>query len=231
MANTSRSRCYLSEMIRQNLLPDYIIYLPGDKASKLGKADHSYNHNHDSDWPEADFDANIDLQDLLIKINIDHAICDEDINSESVAKLMSDSGIETFVYSGFGGIIVKEIILELGLNLLHIHGGYLPEFKGSTTNYFSILSEKSIGASAIFLSKDLDSGPMIARLKAPEPKHKIYLDHIYDSAVRARMLIKALNILKNNKFKNQPNNKNDQLLASHYYYIIHPVLKHISIMS
>ena len=108
---------------------------------------------------------------------------------------MSDSGIETFVYSGFGGIIVKEIILELGLNLLHIHGGYLPEFKGSTTNYFSILSEKSIGASAIFLSKDLDSGPMIARLKTPEPKHKIYLDHIYDSAV-SENAIKSSQYLK-----------------------------------
>ena len=143
--------------------------------------------------------------------------------------LMSDSGIK-LLYIQVSVELLSKKYPELGLNLLHIHGGYLPEFKGSTTNYFSILSEKVL-ASAIFLSKDLDSGPMIARLKAPEPKHKIYLDHIYDSAVRARMLIKALNILKNNKFKNQPNNKNDQLLASHYYYIIHPVLKHISIMS
>ena len=231
MANTSRSRCYFAEMIRQNLLPSYIIYLSGNQVYKLGQANHSYDHNHDFNWPEANFDPNSNLEVSLKNLNIKYSICHDDINSHSVAELISNSGLKTFVYSGFGGIIVKDLVLDLGVNLLHIHGGYLPDFKGSTTNYFSILSERTIGASAIFLTKDLDSGPLITKLKTSEPTHKVFLDHIYDSAVRARVLIAALKILKEKDFRVQSNDTVNEPSSNNYYYIIHPVLKHIAIMS
>ena len=51
------------------------------------------------------------------------------------------------------------------MKFLHIHGGYVPAFKGSTTNYYSLLAEGQLGASAIFLTEDLDSGPKLHRQK------------------------------------------------------------------
>ena len=49
-------------------------------------------------------------------------------------------------------VLLKEKILDTGKKFLHIHGGYLPDYKGSTTNYYSLINENTIGASAIFLT-------------------------------------------------------------------------------
>ena len=42
--------------------------------------------------------------------------------------------------------------LNIEKKFLHVHGGYLPDYKGSTTNYYSLINENTIGASAIFLT-------------------------------------------------------------------------------
>ena len=75
---------------------------------------------------------------------------------------------------------------------LHVHGGFLPDYKGSTTNYYSLLAEGSVGATAIFLTVEIDSGPILNRCKFPVPPDTLEIDHIYDSAARAKVLIQTL---------------------------------------
>ena len=111
---------------------------------------------------------------------------------------------------------------------LHVHGGYLPDYKGSTTNYYTLLAEKSVGASSIFLTLDIDSGPILNRCKFPVPPDALELDHIYDSAARAKVLIQTL---KDYQAKGEFSYiKNDKTEKANLYYIIHPVLKHLAIM-
>ena len=110
---------------------------------------------------------------------------------------------------------------------LHVHGGFLPDYKGSTTNYYSLIDENTIGASSIFLNEDIDSGPLLIRKKFKPPKDKMQLDHLYDSEARAEVLIETLrNYVESEIFETNKNIENGET-----YFIIHPVLKHISILS
>jgi methionyl-tRNA formyltransferase len=112
------------------------------------------------------------------------------------------------------------------VNILHVHGGFLPDYKGSTTNYYSILKENYIGASSIFLTPEIDSGPIILRKKFNVPDKRFEIDHFYDSAARARVLVESLKFLLDNGVVKENFNKDSK---GQVYYIIHPVLKAISI--
>ena len=57
---------------------------------------------------------------------------------------------------------------------------------------------------------------------------KILIDHVYDSYFRAIVLIKTLKLLNKNS-SHLPIIKNN--LKYNPYFIIHPVLKHLSILS
>ena len=63
---------------------------------------------------------------------------------------MEQLNCEVIIYSGYGGGIIGKRLLGIDKKFLHVHGGYLPDYPGSTTNYFSILKEDKVGASAIF---------------------------------------------------------------------------------
>ena len=122
--------------------------------------------------------------------------------------------------------MLRKSLIDCGKKFLHVHGGYLPDFKGSTTNYYSLLVDRSVGASSIFLSADIDSGPILHRSKFSAPPSCMELDHIYDSAARAKVLVETLrDYQKNSKFCSLELDSEGKL-----YYIIHPVLKHIAIL-
>jgi methionyl-tRNA formyltransferase len=151
----------------------------------------------------------------------------QDIHSTHVIELIARAKPSVMIYSGYGGVLLRDCLIDCGKRFLHIHGGYLPEFKGSTTNYYSLISDKHIGASAIFLSNDIDSGPLLYRKKFSIPKSCLEIDHIYDSAARARVLVDVLKDYKNNQKWSYLTNVEEK---SKLFYIIHPVLKHLAIL-
>jgi len=123
--------------------------------------------------------------------------------------------------------LLRDSVLATGKRFLHVHGGYLPNYKGSTTNYFSLIEEGMIGASSIFLTKDIDCGPIILRKKFKPPRQRAYLDHVHDSEVRAKVLVETLqNYVVDGEFKFELESN----VGGETFYIIHPVLKHIAIM-
>ena len=133
----------------------------------------------------------------------------------------------TFIYSGFGGVLLRKNILSTGKYFLHVHGGYLPDYKGSTTNYYSLIVENTLGASSIFMNEEIDSGPVLRRQKFPPPLNGKKIDHIYDSGARAKVLVDTLrNYVNFGRWEFElPANTGGET-----YYIIHPVLKHIAIL-
>ena len=213
-ADTTRTQYCIKEIIKHKLLPNYILLLL----------------NNDKDLLPGQSKSRIDneLAMLLEKANIQYDIApNSDINSSEVVGMISNRPEPVFIFSGFGGVLLHNNILEVGKKFLHVHGGYLPNYKGSTTNYYSLIEENTIGASSIFLTKEIDCGPVLIRRKFPAPKDRTKLDHIYDSEARSKVLIETLNnYVKSGSWDFELENN----LGGETFYIIHPVLKHLAIL-
>jgi methionyl-tRNA formyltransferase len=160
--------------------------------------------------------------------NITRLVC-ESVNSPEIAKTLRDIAPKLVVYSGYGGEIVSSELLGLNAPFLHIHGGWLPDYRGSTTIYYSILRERNCSASAILLSNEIDAGPVIARESYPVPPAGVDVDYVYDSAIRADLLVRVLGDYNNQGGWRTLNAQTSQ--QGRDYYVIHPVLKHLAMLA
>ena len=214
-ADTERSRYYIDSLIKNDLLPNYILILlnssitlfPGQKELKTEN------------------ELIMLLRDKGIKYDVSLS---SNINDDEVIAAILNRSEEVFIFSGFGGTILKDKVLDTGKKFLHIHGGYLPDYKGSTTNYYSLINENLIGASAIFLTKEIDCGPIISRKKFLAPKNRTEIDYTSDSEARAVVLIECIKSYVNS---GQWEYELENNFGGEMFYIIHPVLKHIAILS
>jgi methionyl-tRNA formyltransferase len=236
-AETSRSRAYLQALVRNNLLPCHVLVLqpaadqplPGQLTGDDPTGSPSRQSALDDCWSEAWFDPAEPLEATLRRARISGQFmaCD-DVNDTMVVSAIEQRPESVLIYSGFGGVLLRSELLQTGKRFLHVHGGYLPDFKGSTTNYYSLLIQNSLGASSLFLNEDIDSGPVLIRRKFPPPVERSEMDHRFDSAARAKVLVETLHTyVKNGEWRFElPENSGGRT-----YYIIHPVLKHIAILA
>lgn len=207
-ATTARSQLYLESMCEIGFLPQVFIVLSEQNCidSKLNTLAKTHN--------------------LTIK-----PINQKDINSEKVKQEVLNLTQKYIIYSGFGGGILDESYFLSDKSFIHIHAGEPPTYRGSTTCYYSLLQDKSISASAMFLSPLLDCGEIIATSKFD--LEQIYsfgsfdIDNFIEPCIRANALQKALlSFMQNGAFESRANTQ------KHYpYYRIHPTLKHIAILS
>ena len=146
-----------------------------------------------------------------------------DINSDEVISLVKERK-ESFFILWIRRSPFTRWDLDTGKNSLHVHGGYLPNYKGSTTNYYSLMNDNVIEPS-IFLTKDIDCGPVIMRKNFRHQEIELLL--IIFMTTSSNVLIETLSTyISNDKFEFElEENKGGET-----FYIIHPVLKHISIL-
>ena len=235
-ADTSRSRVYIQSLARNNLLPNFVLILANKASAVLpGQINSSDFENNNQDveishdcWSEANNNLLEPIQVTLKASSIEFEQLETtNLHDPTVIKSIQNRPESTFIYSGYGGVILRKELFLTGKKFLHVHGGYLPDYKGSTTNYYSLIVDNSIGASSLFLDEDIDSGPMLRRKKFPPPEDRAQIDHKYDSAARAKVLIATLQEYNNSgEFQSKIN-----LGKGETYFIIHPILKHIAILA
>jgi len=115
----------------------------------------------------------------------------------------------------------------LDKKFIHIHAGILPEYRGSTTFYFSYLQEKQVWATAIFLNEKIDCGEIITQNTYELPQEMVDTDYIYEPYIRSRVLMKVINkYLEDNRLEG----KNQEGEGAETYFIIHTVLKHLAML-
>lgn len=232
-ADTTRSRAYVQTLTRADLRPEAVLFLPRPTANALGASvtrlpDAPGQAERDTLWRAAHFDPNSDISADLERLGAPVTTCaTADINApEAVAAIAALPG-EVTIFSGFGGQILRPSVLGAGKKFLHIHGGYVPAFRGSTTNYYSLLAEDTIGASAIFLTEEIDAGPVLLRRRFPAPPDRSKLDHLHDSAARAAVLIEVLRgRMDTGEWPVDPPSPRE---VAQTYFVIHPVLKHLAV--
>jgi len=193
LSNTPRSIIYFNSLIKKKLFPNNII-LYGNKNNNL-----------------------IERKASNYKIKYNYIKC-TDINAKKLTKKIFQTKINFFIFSGYPGEIIKSELLKL--NLIHAHPGKLPNFKGSTTLYYSIILTKKITCSIIKISKKIDDGQILFSKTFDIPKNKKKLEDWYDYKIRAEAIIAYLKS-PYKKYKK----KNKSIYSN--YYVAHPIIRQI----
>lgn len=221
-AFTPRSRAYAQALRGAGMAPEHVLTF-GDPGRDLPL---DLPPGQDGDLPLPDLRP--PLGQILGDAGWSTSHCPAgDANDPAVAAALAALSPKVIVYSGYGGQLVKAPLFALGVPLLHMHAGWLPDYRGSTTVYYSWLERGECGVSAILLTPGIDEGPLVARRAFPPPPPGINVDHVYDGAMRAAVLVDAMRHVAEagDLPVTQP-----QPAAGMTYYVIHPVLKHLALL-
>jgi methionyl-tRNA formyltransferase len=174
LADSARARSYIQQLCANNLLPREILLMPGEWVSPDDVASSEREH----------FDVRKPVQETIKEYNLRVVPCQtQDINAEDTVKKIRDSSGKFVVLAGGGGQILRREILSQGVPILHVHPGLVPQFKGSTTIYYSVLARGKVGASAFFINEQIDDGPVILKREFELPRG-VNLDYVFDPEIR-----------------------------------------------
>ena len=237
LVNNNRSKAYLQNLIMRGHLPARIIILDSgdiklpEHTDSDGKILSNTSQRMIRSCREADisFDEKEHVTATVLNHKIPFTILPTlDVNSEEVIAEVSKSPGEYIVYSGPGGTILRPKILSAGKHFLHVHPGWLPDYRGSTTVYYSMLAGDDVGCSVIRMVEEVDEGPVFYRRKF-QPLFGTDLDYVLDPAIRTAALVDFFD-----KYRGkppQPIDMQDEVQDNkELFFIIHPLLKHLSIL-
>jgi methionyl-tRNA formyltransferase len=224
-AHSARSQAYLQTLITNGITPAHVLLLGEAPVQSTAVPKQQKQMLHDVLLP----DLNESLATSLSTAGIPATTLEtRDINADEVVESVRRLAPRLVIFSGYGGQIVGDRLIDLGVPLLHVHSGWLPEYRGSTTVYYSLLEERCCAASAIILDKQIDTGPVLARKHYPAPPLGTDIDRRYDTAIRADLLLDVLRAY-------HATGRLDVELQQHgegqTYYVIHPLLKHLALLS
>lgn len=224
-AQTTRSQAYAQALVDAGLQPEKTIIFGPERSVTDGTTPKKPLNNFNNVFFP---DLSIPLGETCEKAGWEvSTIVEQDVNSGWIAATIKELQPTLVIYSGFGGQLVGAELLSSAESILHIHSGWLPEYRGSTTIYYSIIQEGMCGVSAILLDSDIDTGALVARRKYPLPPPGINVDLIFDNALRANLLRDVLlSWCDRGGFE-----VIDRSVEHAPFYVIHPVLKHIALLS
>lgn len=238
LVNNNRSKAYIQNLVEQGIKPSFVVLLDTSGACL---PEHTENDNEiyinanqkfirKCPVTELSFDEKEHVLKTLEDNNIKHStVSSLDVNSKQVIEEISKLADDYIIYSGPGGTILRKDILSLGKVFIHAHPGWLPDYRGSTVLYYSMLLANEIGCSVIAFTEEVDKGPIFLRKKFKAPSNRRDLDYVVDPLIRASLLLEFLSQYKDRspkeiEYRLPEKCKQDQ------FYIIHPVLKHLAIL-
>lgn len=226
LSNNARARAYLHIMMQDSIKPSHAILLEENDVVKSMSIKKT-----------SLFDNETSVEDILINNKIPYVkLNTQNINDPSCIFEISKLNQEYIIFAGNPGNILSSKCFQYNKKFIHIHPGKLPEYKGSTVFYYSILNENKISMTAIFMSEIVDKGDIIDEITYDLSSEiffdKADLDNILEPYLRSVLLKKILlNYCKDGVFKSRPqteSNINEE--QDGYYYIVHPLLRHICIL-
>lgn len=237
-ARTARSNAYLQALAAARFSPEAVVLIGSDGAGRSGQLDANTDVLTEANvgslfLPDLSrpLTSTVDaLQTVVYEPGVDS------VNDPRVSALLADLAPELVLFSGFGGEIVSAELCGRW-PLLHLHSGWLPEYRGSTTVYYSWLMQGHCAVSAILLAPEIDAGPIIARKRFPAPPSGLNADYIYDPAIRADLLVEVVEkfydtgVLSNAGDVAASEAGSTGNWGPNVYFVIHPTLKNLAIAS
>lgn len=220
-AHTARSTAYIQAIHHAGLVPKVVILYGEASAQPQSQRD---LRPRSLPWFCPDLSVTPEQSVLnagweLIRV------ADRALDGEQLLRSLASLAPELVVYSGYGGQLVPPSLLDK-VDVLHIHSGMLPQYRGSTTLYHEVLEHAGCAASAILLTPTIDTGPLVATRAYPMPPADIDVDYLYDNLIRADLLVE---VLRHHRREGQLPPPMSQPSLMPAYFIIHPLLKHLAL--
>lgn len=211
-----RASAYLKVLADLDIIPSTIILMSNGKSAEQEQYTLDYLHLAP---------VLTDLSEFVKKYQVNFIETDvTSINDVALKTLLDQQTLSSWLFSGGG--ILKPDLFQSGRKFLHVHPGVLPEEKGSTCFYYSILKKGVVGASAFWLTPELDSGSPVTyseftvNLAAEDCTDKM-MDYWLDPYIRAQVLKKFLQL----QYRQTVNYEERVAAAPRAYYVIHPILR------
>lgn len=235
LVNNNRSKAYIQNLLREGHRPSSIIVLDNAHVALPEHSDEDpimpihTDERRIRSCPgiKATFDENEHILTTINNNNISHEVLNTiDVNTPDVVNAVRRCQADYIVYSGPGGTILRKDILTAGKYIIHVHPGWLPDYKGSTTIYYAMLKGDDIACSVIILAEKIDNGPVFYRRRF-NTKPDADIDYAFDPLLRATTLLEFFN---DNRGRAPRECAKIREGEGQVYYIIHPVLKHLAIL-
>ena len=220
-SDTPRLRSYLHFFSKEKFRLDKIFLLKKNStAENLKFLNNSYFDNS-----QKTFDDFIKKNKSKIKL-----IDSNTANNANLIKNLLKTKSKYVIFCSNPGDILKKDFFNINKKIIHVHPGDIFKYKGSTPYYYQIIEKKSLTFTSFFMQPKLDSGkPIISETHKINDIKKVdlkFLDEIYDPFLRGKILIKTLNALSKKETTRTNYNKHTKRTP---FFIIHPVLKYLSI--
>lgn len=131
---------------------------------------------------KAFFNTDIDYQTLPCDVKET-----DTVNNSIVHEAIKNWDADLYVCCGT--MFIGKTTTRLAKNIINIHGGFLPDYKGNQCIFFAYYEGMydKIGATLHFISSQLDGGQIIEVVKVPVYPHDND-EHLYSRSVRAAIL-------------------------------------------
>jgi len=135
----------------------------------------------------------------------------EKVNNPNFIKELKELKPDLFILSGYNKILKKEIINVPKLGCINLHGGKLPDYRGTAPiNWQIINGEKEGGCCIVYVDEGIDTGDII--------KQEYYLIDINETATDIvekqlklfpKMLLSAIDDIEKNQVKSISQDPNE----------------------
>lgn len=220
-----RSRAFLCTLLDMGVRVTAVVELAAEIPNLEGIRDEARRYGYDRSYFDTgmDLDAFLDRSPGTVRIPTGAT----GINDQEVADALDRRGETTWIFSGGG--ILKPHLFKPGRHLLHVHPGRIPEFRGSTCFYYSLLAADELAATCFLLEPKLDAGRTLfeARFRHNlriRPDQSFFMDSILDPWMRATALRGALSrpLPESQEASSEEEDGNA-------YFVAHPFLRHLAI--
>jgi len=221
-----RALAYLEVLNEYDFLPDEVIILKNDEGNQINRdlANESRKYNY-----HQFYNISNNINDFFVNKNCKVInLNTKDVNDPMVIRSVKRLKNKYIIFSGGG--ILKKIILSLNKFFIHIHPGIIPTYRGSTCFNYSLLENYSLGSTAYFMNKNIDSGEIILQRDFKinyfiHPDQPLFIDYILDNYIRSQTLKATLALFRDNiDFKTRIED-----CSGFAYYIMHPLLRYLTI--
>lgn len=224
-ARTSRSNSYIQAMANARFKLQKVIIFGDNTQPRPGQLEQAPEPTNLDGLFTPDLSLPLHSGCIQISNDVEELPC-RSVNDPRLFGILQDLAPDLVIYSGYGGEIVSPELCK-AFRLLHMHSGFLPQFRGSTTLYYSWLLTGSCGVSGILMAPEIDAGPVVARKYYSSPPPGSDVDHLYDGAIRSDLLIDVLKYYSKVFELSTPKIQSNE--EERTYYVIHPVLKNIAL--